>query len=187
MTEPSDHLPDLNVQIRMIPAEGGHPEVVLAELFGGQGTINVNSWSPDSRKFAYVSYSTRVYPIKDNPEPRIMERSLFPDAPDSLMKELGLEDGVPSSVSAFLVKTGGKEVLFDAANGAPGSLLPKHLDSLGVKPGAIDLIFLTHLHGDHIGGLIRDDKAAFPNADIYISTRLNLSSGKENPQDSTQS
>lgn len=165
---PGDHLPDLNVQLRMIPAEGGHPEV-LAELFGGQGTINVNSWSPDSKKFAYVSYSTRVYPIKDNPAPRIMERSLFPDAPDSLMKELGLEDGVPSSVSAFLVKTGGKEVLFDAANGAPESLLPKHLDSLEVKPGAIDLIFLTHLHGDHIGGLIRDGKAAFPNADIYIN------------------
>jgi hypothetical protein len=29
---------------------------VLAKLFGGQGTINVNSWSPDSRRFAFVSY-----------------------------------------------------------------------------------------------------------------------------------
>lgn len=52
---PDAHLPNLNVQLRMIPANGGKPEV-LVELFGGQGTINVNSWSPDSRKFAYVSY-----------------------------------------------------------------------------------------------------------------------------------
>jgi hypothetical protein len=29
---------------------------VLTEIFGGQGTINVNSWSPDSKKFAFVSY-----------------------------------------------------------------------------------------------------------------------------------
>jgi Tol biopolymer transport system component len=30
---------------------------VVVELTGGQGTINVNSWSPDSRRFAYVSYA----------------------------------------------------------------------------------------------------------------------------------
>lgn len=53
--DPGSHIADLNVQLRMIPATGGKP-VVLTELFGGQGTINVNSWSPDSKKFAYVSY-----------------------------------------------------------------------------------------------------------------------------------
>lgn len=53
--EPGQHLPDLNVEIRMIPAGGGKPETLL-ELFGGQGSINVNSWSPDSSKFAFVTY-----------------------------------------------------------------------------------------------------------------------------------
>ena len=52
---PGDHNANHNVELRMIPAKGGKPEV-LVKLFGGQGTINVNSWSPDSRKFAYVSY-----------------------------------------------------------------------------------------------------------------------------------
>ena len=52
---PDSHIADLNVQLRMIPATGGEPEV-LVDLFGGQGSINVNSWSPDSQKFAYVSY-----------------------------------------------------------------------------------------------------------------------------------
>lgn len=52
---PGEHNANHNVQLRMIPAKGGEPEI-LVELFGGQGTINVNSWSPDSRKFAYVSY-----------------------------------------------------------------------------------------------------------------------------------
>ena len=52
---PDSHIADLNVQLRMIPAEGGQPEVLL-EFFGGQGSINVNSWSPDSKQFAFVSY-----------------------------------------------------------------------------------------------------------------------------------
>lgn len=43
------------VKIRLIPANGGEPKV-LAQLFGGQGTLNVPSWSPDSRKLALVSY-----------------------------------------------------------------------------------------------------------------------------------
>ena len=52
---PDSHIADLNVQLRLIPATGGKPEV-LVEFFGGQGSINVNSWSPDSKQFAYVSY-----------------------------------------------------------------------------------------------------------------------------------
>lgn len=44
-----------NVVLRLMPAEGGKPEVVV-RLFGGQGTINVPSWSPDSNHFAFVSY-----------------------------------------------------------------------------------------------------------------------------------
>lgn len=50
----------LKVRIRMLPMPGDRitpvvPEVV-AEFTGGQGTLNVNSWSPDSTRFAYVSY-----------------------------------------------------------------------------------------------------------------------------------
>lgn len=52
---PGDHLANRNVQLRMIPTKGGEPQVLM-ELFGGQGTINVNSWSPDSKKFAFISY-----------------------------------------------------------------------------------------------------------------------------------
>lgn len=52
---PGDHTSNQNVQLRMIPAKGGEPKV-LVKLFGGQGSINVNSWSPDSKKFAYISY-----------------------------------------------------------------------------------------------------------------------------------
>ncbi len=38
-----------------MPAGGGEVKT-LTHLFGGQGTLNVHSWSPDSRSFAFVSY-----------------------------------------------------------------------------------------------------------------------------------
>jgi Tol biopolymer transport system component len=55
----NDQLP--GTQLRMMPMPGAHPEKspkieVLTTFFGGQGTINVNSWAPDSRRFAFVIY-----------------------------------------------------------------------------------------------------------------------------------
>jgi TolB protein len=49
------HPANKDVVLRMMPAGGGEIQV-LAKLFGGQGTINVPSWSPDSRNLAFVSY-----------------------------------------------------------------------------------------------------------------------------------
>lgn len=112
--------------------------------------------------------SVEIYPIQDNPAPRKMNAALF-SAPDSLISELGLEEGVPSSVCAFLVKTDDKEILFDAANGASDSRLMTVLDSLGVAASGIDYIFMTHLHGDHFGGLVKDGKAVFTEAEVYIN------------------
>lgn len=53
--EPGQHLANKNVELWMMSADGGEPKL-LTKLFGGQGTINVNSWSPDNHKFAFVSY-----------------------------------------------------------------------------------------------------------------------------------
>jgi Tol biopolymer transport system component len=55
-----DHNGKMEIQLRMIQAPGNtmravKPETVV-KIFGGQGTINVNSWSPDSRRFAFVVY-----------------------------------------------------------------------------------------------------------------------------------
>ena len=46
------------VMLRLMPAEGGEPKVI-AYLYGGQGTMNVPSWAPDSRRIAFVSNSGR--------------------------------------------------------------------------------------------------------------------------------
>jgi TolB protein len=52
-----DHPPNReDVQLRLMPADGSTPPEVLTRMFGGQGTINVPSWSPDGKQIAFVSY-----------------------------------------------------------------------------------------------------------------------------------
>ena len=52
------HPPNKDVELRLVPPDGDGGQVTLARLFGGQGTINVPSWSPDSREIAFVSYGS---------------------------------------------------------------------------------------------------------------------------------
>ena len=56
---PGEHVPNKNVEIRLMMGSDktgwSKPRTIL-KLFGGQGTINVNSWAPDSKRFAYVRY-----------------------------------------------------------------------------------------------------------------------------------
>ncbi|GAB4110829.1 MAG: SMP-30/gluconolactonase/LRE family protein [Roseiflexaceae bacterium] len=58
---PGDHPPAKRVYLRLMPASGG-PIRVLAALYGGQGSNNVPSWSPDSQRLAFVSYSAEHSP-----------------------------------------------------------------------------------------------------------------------------
>jgi Tol biopolymer transport system component len=52
--DPGDHPPYKHVYIRLMPTKGGKPKV-LAYFYGGQGSINTPSWSPDSKRIAFVS------------------------------------------------------------------------------------------------------------------------------------
>jgi Tol biopolymer transport system component len=53
--EAGDHPANKHVELRLVSAEGGESKTIV-KLFGGQGTMNVNSWSPDNRTLAFVSY-----------------------------------------------------------------------------------------------------------------------------------
>ena len=54
----TDHPANKDVSLRLLPLAGGGPQVI-ASLFGGQGTLNVPSWAPNGREFAFVRYETR--------------------------------------------------------------------------------------------------------------------------------
>jgi len=81
---------------------------------------------------------------------------------------------MPTSVNAFLINTGSKLVLIDtgaakSGNPAVGHLL-KNLKASGYTPQQIDIILITHMHGDHIGGLTDSAGASvFPHAVVWTA------------------
>ncbi|MGY8903349.1 MAG: MBL fold metallo-hydrolase [Burkholderiales bacterium] len=79
-----------------------------------------------------------------------------------------LSSPLETSVTAYLINTGAKLVLVDAgAAGLFGPTLGNLLTSLkaaGYAPEQIDEVYITHMHPDHVGGLMAGDKLAFPNA-----------------------
>lgn len=94
------------------------------------------------------------------------KKDILIDATPEMLKKYMPNGTYFNATSAFLVRTPNKTMLFDAGFGRN---LFDNIESLGVSAGDINIIFLTHMHGDHIGGLLKDGNVAFPNADIYIS------------------
>lgn len=86
--------------------------------------------------------------------------------------------GLPSdklsvSIQPLLVKSTDRVLLFDTGAGAnfgpAGGQLSQSLAAAGVEPASVTDIFISHAHGDHIGGLLNAEGAlAFPNATVHI-------------------
>lgn len=136
----------------------------------------------------WQSGTVTLYAIQDRPGE--MDVTLFsgPASPEERAKYF--ENGkTPAGVLVYLVKCGEKYALIDTGMGdaVPGesSLMPS-LATLGIGPENIDMVLLTHMHFDHIGGLLHAGKRAFPNARISVSQpELNYWLSVNDPDDAS--
>ena len=86
-----------------------------------------------------------------------------------------LGDEVDTSVNAYLINTGRKLVLVDT--GAAGLFGPTlgnlltNLKAAGYRPENVDAVLITHMHPDHVGGLMTGEQRAFPNATLHIDKK----------------
>ncbi|MFC5067267.1 MBL fold metallo-hydrolase [Flaviflagellibacter deserti] len=82
--------------------------------------------------------------------------------------------GVRFLFNQYLVEDGSRRVLIDAGPagtlGKTGRLL-EALAALGLQPNQIDAVIVTHMHQDHMGGLVEGGKRRFPNAEVYVDRR----------------
>ena len=98
-----------------------------------------------------------------------------PERVDALFKRAYMTNPVTTSVNAYLVNTGSKLVMIDSGAGklfgpTLGNLLAS-LRAAGYQPEQVDEIYITHMHGDHVGGLMQGDQRAFPNAVVRADKR----------------
>ena len=134
-------------------------------LLGLSGLVSAAS-APES----FVVGAARVTALQDMPGE--MKVSIFKGASEEQMKALAPSGTVPAGVTVFLIQSGGRNLLVDTGYGADApdrkSALPELMRKLGLEPESIDAVLLTHMHGDHIGGLVRNGKPVFAKADVLV-------------------
>ena len=126
----------------------------------------------------YVSIGGfRCYPVTDGsllypkqmlfPEPLMQQEVADALAPEPLRDEILVH------YSGLLVDTGKKRILIDTGGGTMGpetGQMPEHIAALGFAPEQIDLVIVSHMHPDHIGGLVTaEGKPRYPNAEVVVS------------------
>ena len=156
-------------------------KLVLAALFYGLGNLTALSFAAGpmvkTQAPAYyrmmlgdfevtaISDGTVKLPVKDllnAPAAKI----------DAALKKNFIAYPVETSVNAYLINTGSKLVLVDTgAAGLFGPTLGNLLTNLkasGYQPEQVDEIYITHMHPDHVGGLMNGTALAFPNATLRL-------------------
>jgi len=115
--------------------------------------------------------ATSVYPLLDGPHS--FPLSLFKGADEATMLQTAGTQPVPGSFNVFLIERGKERYLIDTGIGTmfPGMTgrLLEALEQAKCPVQDVGIIFITHLHLDHIGGLVADGKPVFPGAYVYIA------------------
>jgi Zn-dependent hydrolases, including glyoxylases len=88
------------------------------------------------------------------------------DAGPELLREVAPYGTYPGAINVFLLRGKDRNILIDTGF---GTTLFSDLERLGMTPADIDAVLLTHMHPDHIGGLMRDGTAAFPRAELFVA------------------
>ena len=97
-------------------------------------------------------------------------KDIFPGQ-DKIFSEHVPSGLAPSAILAFLLQSPEATVLIDAGRG--NGAVEKALAKTGLAPEDITMVLLTHLHGDHLGGLMTDGRRTFPRAQVRLAREEN--------------
>jgi len=142
---------------------GSNKQTSTASNSGG-----IASYSESDGIFSYKLGQFEVYMLVEGE--RNGNADILVGADKALLERYIPASGFKHTANAFLVKAPGKNYLIDTGTGAGGVIFDK-VKKLGVANDKVDAILITHLHGDHFGGLQKDGEALYPNAKLYLSAK----------------
>jgi len=151
-----------------LPLAAGTAIPAAAEAHGGD-----KPGLPRARGFTLGEMS--VTTLLDGTIPRDGAKAIFGGgASDEDFARVSAENFIPADMAQFfftptLVESGGQKILFDTGLGQGG--IATALAEAGVTPDQIDVVVITHMHPDHIGGVMTDGAPTFPNA-RYVTGRV---------------
>lgn len=134
--------------------------LVIICLFATMNLFELKAEEP--RSYQVGEYS--VYVLTENEGQGNIK--ILIDAPKAVTDEYAPDGTFPNAVRAIVIKKQDEIWLVDTGFGRN---IFTQMESIGISPENVDHVLLTHMHGDHIGGMLREDKPAFQNADVTVS------------------
>lgn len=146
--------------------------VVMASLLHADDTPMAQTQAPGYYRMMLGEFEVTAYSDGTSPSP-IDQIMSDPTKVRAEFDKIHLLMPYQMSFNIFLINTGKKLVMIDTGRGQlagpKGGALTENLHKSGYEPGQIDIILITHMHGDHVGGLSADGQRVFPNATVYAS------------------
>ena len=116
--------------------------------------------------YTTVSYAQcKVQCIQD--AANMMPASLFSDVENTGFRQTA--ESYPASINVFILERNGAKYMIDAGNPQPKGILKRKLELANVAADSISCIYITHIHPDHVGGLVWNGRPLFKNATLYIA------------------
>ncbi len=159
----------------MITTKLGLPTAIFAALAAAVAAVPAQAAAPMARFQAPGFYRTTLGDFEvtvlndgtmDLPVNKLLKQPA--EKTDAALAKSFEKSPLQTSVNGFLINTGSKLILIDTgAAGLFGPTLGQLLGNLkasGYKPEQVDEIYISHMHGDHVGGLATNEQRVFPNA-----------------------
>ncbi|WNN45974.1 MULTISPECIES: MBL fold metallo-hydrolase [Winslowiella] len=155
---------------------------LIATLTFSSATLAAETQTPLDRQapgyYRMMLGKLRITAVSDGTVTIPLEKLLTHITAEELRERMANEAMTPeaeTSINAFVIDNGQQRILIDAGAGDlfghSGGHLLENLAAAGYPAESINAVLLTHIHADHSGGVSRDGKPAFPNAEVYVDNK----------------
>ncbi|MEM6311927.1 MAG: MBL fold metallo-hydrolase [Pseudomonadota bacterium] len=151
--------PVMPLTLHLVPAAYADGHTDITQVVGVQN-FRVGDWIVTALLDGAIPLGPGNFANLTEEEAQSFAEAAFLDTPD-----------VSTGVNAYVLRNGQETILVDAggAGAFPGlGGLSAALSAAQIEPASVTRILLTHMHPDHIGGLLGADGAAFPNASLHV-------------------